>query len=425
MKVLLRAATIIDPDSTQGLHKQTKDILLENGIIKAIADSIDDAKADQVITSDSLHVSQGWFDTFAHFCDPGEEYKEDLHSGNQAAAAGGFTSVCLIPSTSPVLHSKSEIEYIRRKTESYPVEVHPFGAVSRNLKGREITEMVDMRAAGALAFTEGAEPLRHPGLMLRSLQYVKPFNGVIINVPLEKELAGSASIHEGETSTLMGMPGIPDLAESLMVQRDIELCEYTNSKVHFAMLSTSRAVQQLRKARKAGIRVTAGVAAYQLLLNDTSVSGFDSLYKVNPPLRGESDRLAILEAVKDGTIDLVCSNHIPQHEDGKKLEFEYASAGINGLETSFAVMNTALSEIMEVEDRITLLTSGPRKVFGLNNPKIEVGAEASLTLFDPEKEWIPQADKLKSRARNNPFIGKKLKGAVLGICNRGQFVANV
>lgn len=417
MSLLLRAATIVDPASP--LHMQQSDLFIKEGKIESIGENLS-VSADAELSSDNLHVSAGWFDTFADFCDPGHEYQEDLESGTAAAAAGGFTNACVIPATSPVLHSKSEIEYIRKKTATDAVAVWPLGAVSRNLEGTDLTEMYDMKRAGALAFTEGKKPVWHTGLLLRALRYVKPFEGVIINLPRERELAGKTGVHEGAVSTRMGMPGIPSLAETLMVQRDIELARYTESHIHFAMLSTAAAVQLVRAAQKDGVKVTAGVAAYQLLLNDDAIAGFDPLYKTNPPLRSEQDRLALIEGVKDGTLGLVCSNHIPKHEDAKKLEFEYADAGINGLESSFAVMNTALAEQVPLARRIALLTEGPRKIFGLDSPQIKEGEPADLTFFDPEKSSTLSLRDMKSRARNNPFVDQPLKGTVLGIAHRGQ-----
>ncbi len=419
MSWLFRSVRVVDPASPA--NERTVDLRVdEAGRIAAIGEGLAEDGA-AVIAAEGLHAGPGWFDSFAHFRDPGQEHKEDLASGAAAAAHGGFTAVAVTPDTDPPLHAKAEVAYVRRRSAELPVHVHPYGALSRDGKGRELTEMHDLRAAGAIAFGEGHHPVHHPGLLLRALRYTQPFDGLVVNLPLDRDMAGKAVVHEGLAATRLGMAGMPGLAESLMVERDLAILAYTGGRLHFPVLSAARSVALLRAARAEGLNVSAGVAAYQLLLDDTALEGYDTNVKVLPPLRGAADREALIDGVLDGTITVVCSHHAPQHEDDKKVEFEYAGYGMASIETTYAALRTALGSRLSPALTVDLLGRSPRERFGLPQPRVEVGAEAELTLFQPDAPWTPSPGRRRSRSANNPLYGRTLTGRVYGVFAKGRW----
>ena len=310
MDLLIRSARITDP--TSPIHYQIRDILILGGRIASIAQKISNPKKVQEFSHKGLHVSPGWFDGYASFCDPGFEYKEDLESGMKAAAQGGFTGVAIKPDTDPPLQSKSQIEYVLKNTRQSAVNVYPTGALSKDLEGKEITEMYDMKEAGAIAFSNGDVPLSDSGLMMRALQYVLPFHGTVMHVPLTPSISSNGLLNEGRMSVQLGMPGNPAISEELMVNRDINLAQYTGSRLLLVKVSTDRSVRLIREAKRKGISVFAAVSAYHLLLNDAMLSEYDSNLKVTPPLRTKSDIRALIKGLEDGTLDMICSDHTPQ-----------------------------------------------------------------------------------------------------------------
>ena len=417
MQVHIRKARVIDPQS--GYHDKTVDLLVEDGIIKNIAGTIK-ADADVVIAAKGLCVSTGWVDAFADYREPGYEHKETIASGLEAAAAGGFTDVLLAPNTEPALSSKSIIQYVTGKAKGHATSLHPLGAATQNTAGKELAEMLDMREHGAVAFSDGWKPVQNANLMLKALEYIKAFDGTLIQIPVDAALASGGLMNEGIVSTGLGMAGIPALAETLMVHRDIELVRYTNSRLHITGVSTAASVEMIRKAKKQGLKITCSVTPYHLALTDDALTGYDSAFKVAPPLRAEVDRLALIKGLKDGTIDCIASHHRPQEWDAKAKEFEYAADGMAVQESTFNILWDTLKEYITIERLIEALSTIPRDIFGLPSPEIKKGNAAALTLFTITDSSTLALNEVKSMSKNNPFIGKELSGQVLGIINNGQ-----
>ncbi len=416
MTILIRQAVIVYPGHY--LHQQKKDILVQNGHIHQVADEINE-KADRVITVPGLRVSPGWVDVFAHFCDPGLEFKETLETGAQAAAAGGYTHVFVLPNTNPAIHSKSQVEYIKEKSRGLPVSIHPIGAVTKNAEGKELAEMYDMFTYGAVAFGDGKNPVQSAGVMLKALQYVKAFDGVVIQVPEDRNIGTHGLMNEGVVSTRLGLPGKPVISEEMMVARDIELAAYAGSKLHFTGISSARSVQLIEAARRKGVKLSCSIAPYQLCFSDEDLQTYDTNLKVNPPLRTPENREALKEAVKQGLVDGIASHHFPQEWDSKVCEFEYAGNGMIGLETAFGVAGAAG---VTPEQWVALAGVNPRKIFNLPEVSLENGAVADLTLFDADGEYVFEEQQLQSKSKNSPFIGKTLKGKPLGIINREKIL---
>ncbi|HRE49979.1 MAG TPA: dihydroorotase [Flavitalea sp.] len=410
MKVLIQQAHIIDPASPFNGSRQ--DIFIDSGVIRNIGASFSE-KADHILSGAGLVVSPGWVDIFANFADPGFEFKETLKTGATAAAAGGFTDVFVIPNTRPVIDTKSQVEYLRKPT-GVPVNIHPIGAVSRNAEGKDLAEMYDMHNSGALSFSDGLNPIQSAGLLLKALQYVKAFNGVIIQIPDDKSVGANGLIHEGIISTRLGLPGKPLIAEELLVSRDIELLKYAGSKIHFTGVTSPRSLEYIKKAKDEGLNVTCSVAPYHLYFTDEDLMGYNTYLKVYPPLRTKQERQFLWDAVADGTIDCIATHHMPHEYDSKILEFEYAKNGMIGLETCYAALKSVLPAIPDTR-WVELLSLTPRKIFGLTQPAIKENEPACITLFSPDEKIVVDESFFRSRAKNSPFTGKTLTGKVMGI----------
>jgi len=421
MEILIRSAKIIDTGSP--FHNQVKDILIANGRIRKIGSKIQNTTKAKEIKADNLHVSLGWFDLNTYLADPGYEHKETITSGCKAAAFGGFTHICCMPNTSPTIQTKSQVEYVLRKAADEAVSVHPLGAITHDCEGKDLAEMYDMHNAGAIAFTDGMMPSASAGMVERALLYVKAFDGLIMNHPEEKSISKNGTMHEGVVSTRMGLPAAPALAEEVAVNRDLYILGYTGSKLHFLDISLKKSVELIKQAKKKGLRITASVNAYNLMLDESAVGDYDTNSKVNPHLRAKEDITALAKALADGTIDTITSAHRPQDEECKKLEFDKADFGMIGLETCFAVANTALQGKADVSTIVNALSNNPRKILGLET-KIEEGTDADLTLFDPTMEWVFEAGHIKSQSKNTPFLGMLFIGKALGIVNKGKLVLN-
>lgn len=420
MRVLLKKACIIAPG--QPIDGQIRDVLIENGVITQIAEDAG-SDAQEIISGDHLHVSPGWMDVFADFCDPGYEFKEDLTTGAQAAAGGGFTEVMLVPNTLPAIETKAQVEYILSHNPRLPATLHPIGAVSQGLKGQSLAEMYEMHRSGALGFSDGLAPVQHSGLLLKALQYIKAFGGILIQIPDDTGISHHGLMHEGVWSTRLGMAGIPAIAEEIIVKRDLDLLAYTDSRLHFTGISLEKSIELIARAKASGLSVSCSVTPYHLMFTDESLQQYNSHFKVTPPLREAHDVEALRRAVMDGVIDCIATHHMPQDADSKQKEFEYAAPGMIGLETCFGVLGAAVPQ-MKTTQLINLLAVNPRKLFGRPVPEIREGAPASITFFDPTLEWTVEAKDLKSKSRNTPFLGRKLKGKVLGTYHNQQLTRN-
>jgi dihydroorotase len=416
MKLLIKQACITDPLSSH--HGTIQDILIENGTLREIAPSVSE-KADQVIDHPGLQVSPGWVDIFSNFADPGYEFKETLETGAAAAAAGGFTDVFLIPDTKPVTDGKSQVEVIRHRNSVLPVTIHAIGAITKNLEGRHLAEMYDMQHSGAVAFSDGLHPVQSSGVLVKALQYIKAFDGVIIQIPDDTSISPNGLIHEGIISTQLGLPGKPMMSEELIIARDIKLARYTDSRIHFTGITSPKSIEYIRRGKDSGIQITCSVTPYHLFFNDEALVDYDTNLKVYPPLRSRIISEQLRQAVMDGTIDCIASHHLPHEYDSKILEFENAKFGMTGLETSYAVVQTLLPDLSA--ERIYALFGGnARRIFNLDPCLIEKDRVCNLTLFDMEFDWVYDLTKTASKSRNSPFDGIPFKGKAIGIVSKGK-----
>jgi dihydroorotase len=421
MNILIKSAHIIDSKSPH--NGKTMDVLIENGIIKSIKSKISAEKNVKIIEMENLHISAGWFDMQVSFCDPGFEHKEDLNSGISAAAAGGFTGVAVVPSTNPPIHSKSEIIYIKNKTAHAIVDVYPIGTISYKHEGKDISEMYDMQQSGAVAFSDDKKTINDAGLLMRALLYSKIFNGLIIAHCDEKSVSNDGKMNEGIISTQLGLKGIPALAEELMVNRNIFLSEYTDAPIHIANISTQKSVELVKQAKAKGLKVTSSICAYNIAMDDALLMGFDSNYKLNPPLRTKADIEALQKGIAEGTIDAITSDHRPQDIESKNIEFDYASNGMIGLESAFGLVNSNRGKI-KLEIIIDTLTTNPRNILKIKSPLVAEGEQANITLFNPDENWTFEKKNIRSKSANTPLMGTKFKGKVIGIINNKQIHLN-
>ena len=418
MITLLKSATIIDASSPY--HNQKKDILITNGILAQIKDSINKKEDYTVIELDNLHISCGWFDTSVSFGEPGFEERETIKNGLQVAAKSGFTAIAVNANTNPVIDNKSAVEFLINKAINSATKLYPIAALSQGSKGIDIAELYDMQQSGAIAFGDYNKPIENDNLMKIALLYAQNFDGLVLSFPKNNSIAGEGIANEGINSTKLGLKGNPALAEHIQISRDLFLLEYTGGKLHIPTISTVKSVDLIKEAKKKGLQVTCSVSVHHLVLTDNELHGFDSNFKTNPPLRIKEDIKALQKGVKNGIIDIITSDHNPIDIEHKKVEFSQAKDGVIGLESAFGAINSVLN----LEDFINCLTTKPRAIFGIENNTIKEGNTVDITLFNPEETVTFTKENILSTSKNSPFINKKTKGKVYGIFANNQLILN-
>lgn len=414
MNMLLKSAKIISPEN-KALHLKKRDILIRKGVIEKIASSIDPPSNSKVVDKKNLHVSIGWFDSGVSFGEPGYEERETISNGLNVASQSGFTDVILNPNTKPVPDTSSDIVFLKERANGSSTRLHPLGTLTKDAKGIDLAELFDMRNAGAVAFYDFKQQISNPNLLKIALLYAQNFDGLVFSFPMDNQIKGKGIVHEGKTSTSLGLKGIPNLAEELQISRDLFILEYTGGKLHIPTISTTGSVKLIANAKKKGLDVSCSVALHNLTHTDESLNEFDTVYKVSPPLRSSADCRALIKGLKDGIIDFVTTDHLPLDIEEKRVEFDNAGNGTIGLESAFG----SLHQLFDLDDTIRLLTAG-RERFGLLTPEIKEGSKACLTLFDPDFESEFEMDNILSTSKNSMFLGASLKGKVYGTINNNQ-----
>ena len=416
MKVLIKEAHIIAPGSVY--HNQILDLKIKNGVIEKLGNDLamDDCSEVKI---PNLKVSIGWFDSSVSFGEPGFEDRETIENGLQVAAQSGFTGVALQPNALPVIDNQSHIFFVKQKAAQSATSLYPIGALTKNSEGTDLAELYDMKNAGAIAFGDYNASISNANLFKIGLQYVQDFDGLILSFCQDEKIKGNGVANEGVVSTRLGLKGIPSLAEELIVARNLFLLEYTSGKLHIPTISSAKTVALIKEAKQKGLQVTCSVSVHHLTLTDEVLTTFDSRYKVSPPLRSESDRLALIEGVLDGTIDCITSDHNPIDIEHKKMEFDLAKNGTIGLESAFG----ALMTVLPIEVIVQKLTAA-RSIFDLQQPEIKEGAQANLTLFTTDEKWTFSKESILSKSKNSAFLGFEMNGNVVGIFNNDKLVIN-
>jgi dihydroorotase len=422
MKVLIKNAYIIDPSSS--FHKKTMDVAIIEGLISDIDTNIDVTNFDDIVSGENIYLSIGWVDGGVHYKDPGEEWLESLESLKNSALEGGITTVIGFPNTHPTVQSKESLSYFKNFSKYNLVQFLNLAAITKNCDGKDFTDMMDLHFSGAVGFSDGKNPIQSSDILLKTLQYLQPLGTLLINKSEDKYLSMFGQMHEGITSTMLGLKGIPSAAEEIMIMRDLKLLEYSGIKsdkplLHFSTISTEESVNLIREAKRKGLPVSCDIAAHQLAFTDESLFDFDTDLKVSPPFRSTEDIEALKTGLKDGTIDMIVSDHNPLDAEHKNVEFDVADFGIIGTQTLFSVINT--NSDLDLETIIEKISTNPRKLFGLENPTIESGKVANLTVFQPDADFEFIEESIKSSSKNSPFKGKILKGKALAVFNNGNY----
>jgi len=415
MKFILRSAKIIDSNSA--FHNQTVDILVVDGIIKKIATSLPNTDKTEEVKLNNLHVSQGWFDSSVSLGEPGYEDRETIANGLSVAAKSGFTAIALQPNSFPIIDNQSQVNFVQNKATGSATQLFPIGALTKGSEGKDMAELFDMTNCGAVAFGDYNKSQDNANLLKIALQYVQDFDGLVIAFPQDEKIKGQGVVNEGIVSTRLGLKGIPNLAEELQIARNLFLLEYTGGKLHIPTVSTAKSVQLIKDAKSKGLQVSCSAAVHHLVMTDEKLEGFDTRFKVSPPLRTEKDRKALLKGVLDNTIDMITSDHNPMDIEHKKMEFDMAKNGTIGLESAFG----ALMTVLPLEKVVEKLTSG-KTFFSIESHPIAEGAKANMSLFIPEGKGVFSKAAILSKSKNSAFLGTETKGKVYGIVNQGKLI---
>jgi dihydroorotase len=432
MKLLLKNGHVVDPPTGRD---QILDILIVDGVIERIGSAVQSSGADETIDLKEKIVAPGFIDMHVHAREPGFEHKETVETAQAAAAAGGFTAICCMPNTNPAIDDASVVEYVRRRATESPnkvVDVYAVGAITRGREGKELAPMAELAEAGVVGFSDDGSPVANAEIMRRALEYSSMFEKPIIQHAEDSSLTKGCVMNEGVVSTRLGLPGMPSVAEEIIVARDIQLVEYLSmasrdsslaaGRYHVAHVSTAGSIELVRCAKRRGLMVTCEVTPHHFSLTDEAVSSFDTNTKINPPLRTADDVQAVKEGLRDGTIDAIATDHAPHSFDEKEVEYAYAPFGIVGLETALGVAVRELVEakILTLPQLIEILSGNPRRILNLPQIKIAEGERATLTIFDPRFEWAVDSGKFHSKSKNSPFHGWRLVGKPFAVVNNGR-----
>ena len=417
MKIVLKKVNLLNPE--QKLNEQN-DLLIEDGVIKKIGNVTEaDTKSSTVYDFSNKYCVPGFFDMHVHLREPGREDEETVETGCNAAAVGGFTGVACMPNTNPDIDSAEVVRFIIERASNHVVDVYPVAAATLGRKGEAISPMLELHSAGAVGFSDDGVAIKTAGILRNVLEYSKMVDAPIIEHCEDESLAGGA-MNESFTSTLLGLQGIPNVAEDLIVMRDIMMAEFTGARIHIAHISSKNAVDLVRLAKKKGIKVTAEVAPHHFSLTDDLLKSFDTNYKMNPPLRTQEDLEAMIQGLKDGTIDCIASDHAPHSIEEKEMEFIYAPNGILGLESQLglAISELVSKKILTLSQLVEKLSINPRKILNIPVPQIKIGEIANLTIFDDKQIWTVDVSKFKSKSKNSPYDQRLLTGKSIAVINR-------
>ena len=417
MNVLLKNLIVIDKNSEW--NKKKVDILISNGKIQDIGEFLSPGNA-KSFDMEGANVSPGWLDIGTRLTEPGFESIDDIKSLARSAMKGGYTGLAVFPNTDPVNDNKSIVQSIINKSKDLAVDMFPIASISKGCKGTEMSEMIDLYTNGAIAFSDGKVPVAHTGVLSRALRYTSMLPAPVINHPEDNSISENGIVNEGEMSVYLGMKGRPVLAEYIMMIRDISLCEYNDSQMISHMISASDSVKLVREAKKKKLKINATVSYHNLIASEEVLKDFDSMHKVLPPLRSKADITALISGLKDGTIDAIVSNHYPLDVEDKKKAFYDAKFGAIGLESIYGLLNMHLSDKLDFEIMIDKISNRPREILGLPTVTIKLGEMANLTIFSDQTISTFTEDDIKSKSKNSPFIGSKIKGKVIGTVNRGN-----
>jgi len=415
MNLIIREAKIIDSKSP--FHNQMVDVKIKSGTIEKIGIKIPNENGFEEIKFENLHLSQGWFDSSVSFGEPGYEERETIANGLTVAAKSGFTAVALQPNSFPIIDNQAQINFVKNKAKGAATELYPIGAFTKDSEGKDMAELFDMKNAGAIAFGDYNKDIDNANLLKIGLQYVQDFDGLLIAYSQDVSIKGNGVVNEGVVSTRLGLKGIPNLAEELQISRNLFLLEYTGGKLHIPTISTAKSVELIRNAKSKGLNVTCSASVHHLVLNDEKLEGFDTRYKVSPPLRTEEDRKALIEGINNNTIDMITTDHNPIDIEHKKMEFEGSKNGTIGLESAFG----ALTNVLTLEKIIEKFTSS-KILFGIENSSIKEGEKANITLFNPNGNWTFEKENILSKSKNSAFLGTEMKGKVYGIYHQNKLV---